>query len=70
MVVWTMGAGVEVIKLHLLNSSCGIMACIECTTNMLLRWVFPAWISGRVGRGGGKDGLRLPRKQNITHLKT
>lgn len=57
-----MGVGVEVIKLYLFNLSCGIMVCIECIINMFLRWVFLVWILGRVGRGGGKDGLRLLRK--------
>lgn len=42
-------AGVKVIKLVLVQMQLAalIMACIECITNMLLQWVFPAWISGK-----------------------
>lgn len=47
-----------------------IMACIVCIINMLLRWVFPASVSGNGREGGGRDGLRLPRRQNITDGKT
>lgn len=57
MVFWSMVAGVKLIKLLFVQMQLValIMGCIECITDMLLQWVFPAWISGK-GRKKKEEG--------------
>lgn len=49
MVFCTIMAGVKIIKFVFVQIQLAAltMAYIECITNLLLQWVFPAWISGK-----------------------